>query len=58
VLHPWLKEELGAIVAALPPVQAAHDAATTRALWQHEDDAYARSETTEKEQSAIRCHAS
>ena len=34
VLHPWLKEELRAIVAALPPMQAAHDAATTRALWQ------------------------
>ena len=34
VLHPWLKEELRAIVAALPPAQAEQDAETTRALWQ------------------------
>ena len=34
VLHPWLKDELRAIVASLPPAHTAHDTATTRAWWQ------------------------
>ncbi len=31
VLHPWLKQELTAIVAGLPPVEAVKEAAANRA---------------------------
>jgi hypothetical protein len=34
VLHPWLKEELTAIVAALPPLNEVPDAAANRAAWE------------------------
>ena len=34
VLHPWLKEELGAILNELPPASDALDAETNRALWE------------------------
>ena len=33
VLHPWLKQELTAIVAGLPPVEAVKAAAANRAAW-------------------------
>jgi hypothetical protein len=33
VLHPWLRQELAAIVAALPPPNAVPDAAANRATW-------------------------
>lgn len=34
VLHPWLKQELSAILAHLPPVTQAADPLTTTAAWQ------------------------
>lgn len=34
VLHPWLKDELGAIVASLPPVASDVDAETNRTMWE------------------------
>jgi transposase len=34
VLHPWLKEELTAIVAPLPPLNEVPDAAANRAAWE------------------------
>jgi hypothetical protein len=34
VLHPWLKRELRAILAQLPPPSLALDALTTQQLWQ------------------------
>ena len=34
VLHPWLKQELSAILAHLPPVTQAADPLTTAAAWQ------------------------
>jgi hypothetical protein len=33
VLHPWLQEELTVIVAGLPPLDQAPDAAATRVTW-------------------------
>jgi hypothetical protein len=33
VLHPWLQNELTAILATLPPTTVSVDAATTRAAW-------------------------
>src|SRR4051794_41323359 len=33
VLHPWLREQLSAILAALPVPKAALDPAVTRAAW-------------------------
>jgi hypothetical protein len=34
VLHPWLKRELSAILAQLPPPSPALDALTTQQMWQ------------------------
>ena len=33
VLHPWLQQELTAIIAALPPLDKVPHAAETRAAW-------------------------
>src|SRR3954468_16649357 len=33
VLHPWVREQLGAILAELPPPSSSQDAAATRATW-------------------------
>jgi hypothetical protein len=33
VLHPWLREQLSAILAALPPRGPSQDAAATQAAW-------------------------
>src|SRR4051795_2197085 len=33
VLHPWLRERLSAILAALPPAGSSQDAAGTQAAW-------------------------
>ena len=33
VLHPWLQQELTAIIAALPPLEEIPDAAANRAAW-------------------------
>lgn len=33
MLHPWLQQELRAIIAALPPLDEIPDAATNRAAW-------------------------
>src|SRR3954469_24298799 len=33
ILHPWLREQLGAILAELPPPSSSQDAAATRATW-------------------------
>ena len=35
VLHPWLEQELTAIVAALPPQDGVPHAAANRAAWGH-----------------------
>jgi len=34
VLHPWMKQELSAILEALPPAPPIEDAAANRRLWQ------------------------
>ena len=34
VLHPWLQQELDAILGSLPPPAAGRDAAVNRALWE------------------------
>jgi hypothetical protein len=38
VLHPWLQAELAAIVAALPPLEPAPEAAANRAAWTRGQD--------------------